>query len=340
MLVCNRPKSPTTRHCWWFSIKSHFIIASLCWVLYQHGDSSSFCPGWYELLHKNVFYQLSQIPPAWRLLQTSNHIYEVSRVQRMEVLLLNVMALFIAAVFHPYKSNGCRRIHIDREITGYRCQPHGNSTIKQLDNMRWDQCKLYCLHNNNCTLVTYDAAFMECILHANMCSNIMQANSDVHTTILGTTPIKCLEWRQFDTPWPANLVFVNEIGSSGLNYAVGRLTSGSRTLPARYNPQTYFITTDGVEKVTNGTAEYLIIDPHCQYQWVTWTSTSGNDLPAGAVVGGHLENGMPLYVAKAWLNISDGIWMISYYNPETGQAPIHIAGRAFNAITMDILVML
>ena len=257
----------------------------------------------------------------------------------MEVLLLNVMALFVAAVFHPYKSNGCRRIHIGREIIGYRCHPHDNSIIKQLDNMRWDQCKLYCLHNN-CTLVTYDAAFMECILYANMCSNMMQANPDVRTAILSPNHIECLEWRQFDTPWPENLVVVNEIGSIGLDYAVGRLTSGSRTLPGRYNPQTYFITTDGVERVTNGTAEYLIVDPHCSFQWVTWTSTSGNDLPAGAVMGGHLDNGVPLYVAKVWLNILDGVWMISYYNPETGQAHLHYVKRVFVTTTMDILVII
>ena len=258
----------------------------------------------------------------------------------MEVLSLNGIILFIAAVFHPIRGNGCRNLHIHRDIIGYRCLPHDNSTLEQLDNMRWDRSQWHCLHNNNCTLVTYNAALMECILYADMCSNLIQANSHIRTTILSPTPIKCIEWRQFDAPWPENLVVVNEKGDSGANFAVGRLTSGSRTLPAKYNPQTSFITTDGVEKVTTGKAEYLIIDPHCPYQWVTWMDTSGNDLPAGAIVGGHLENGTPLYVVKGWLNKYGGVWVIGYYNAQTKQVYLRYDGRLFDTTTMDILVML
>ena len=291
------------------------------------------CHTCYKPLHTKLCLIYFHRYPACRV--TSNHT-----VWKEEMFALNWPALFLSALFLPIQVNGCRNLYIHRDIVGYRCQPHDDTTITQLGNMGWDQCMGYCLHNSNCTLVTYDAALMACILYANMCSNMTQTNSDVRTIILSPIPRKCLEWRQFDALWPENLVIVNEIGASGFNYAVARLTSGSRALPARYNPETSFITTDGAEEVTTGTAEYLTIDPHCPFKWVTWTNTSGNDLPAGAVMGGHLENGTPLYVAKAWLNLWGGIWMICYYNPETGQAPVHFEGRVYDTTNMDILVIL
>ena len=257
----------------------------------------------------------------------------------MEMLSLNGMALFIAAMFHPLQSNGCR-MHIQREIIGYHCLPLENSPLKQFDNMRWHQCTLYCLQNINCTLVTYDAALMECILYADMCSNMMQANPDVRTIILSPTPLNCLEWRPVDTQWLENLVVVNEIGANGVNYTVGRLTDGSRTLPARYSPDGSFYTTDGTRPVTTQMGEFLIVHPLCPYQWMTWISTFGDDLPTGAVVGGHLENGMPLYVAKAWLNERGGVWVIGYYNPQTKAAHLYFGAQLFDTTTMDILVIL
>ena len=62
---------------------------------------------------------------------------------------------------------------------------------------------------------------MECILYADICSNMMQANSDIRAIILSPTPLNCLEWRPVDTPWFANLVVVNEIGANGVSQRLG-----------------------------------------------------------------------------------------------------------------------
>ena len=181
---------------------------------------------------------------------------------------------------------------------------------------------------------------MECILYADMCSHMMQANSDVRTIILSPAFIDCLEWRPVDAPWLENLVVVNEVGAIGVTYTVGRLNDGSRTLPAKYHPNGSFQTTDGTRQVTTRTGEFLIVHPLCPYQWMTWISTSGDDLPMGSVVGGHMENGMPLYVAKAWLNEWGGVWVIGYYNPQTKAAHLLFDGSLFETTTMDILVIL
>ena len=234
-------------------------------------------------------------------------------------------------------TNGCRSLYVIMDITGYRCSPNEDISMKQLADIRWEQCRWQCQGCNNCTVVTYDAGAMECTLFANTCTNMSKANSDVRTLILDPSPVCCLTWRFHDDPWPDNLVVVNEVGASSADYAVGRLTSGSRMIPARYNLENVFITTYGGQKVDTGTAEYLIVHPKCPVQWVTWTSTSGNDLPAGAIVGGHLENGMPLYIAKAWL--FDLVWVIGYYNPETRVGHFWF-GAAKDTTVMDILVLL
>ena len=140
------------------------------------------------------------------------------------------------------------------------------------------------------------------------------------------------------TLWPDNLVVVNQNLRFGSHYAVGRLITESQTIPARYVlRRNAFITTYAEQNVDTGTREILIVDPHCPHQWVTWNSTTGDDLPVGAVVGVHLENGVLLYVARAWLTV--GLWIIGYYNPETEQAHFWFS-KAIETTTMDILVML
>ena len=168
--------------------------------------------------------------------------------------------------------------------------------------------------------------------------NISQTYSDFTMLILGPTPINCLEWWPYQDPWPYNLVVVNQNLRFGSHYAVGPLITESQTIPARYVlRRNAFIATYAEQNVDTGTREILIVDPHCPHQWVTWNSTTRDDLPVGAVVGGHLENGVLLYVARAWLTV--GLWVIGYYNPETEQAHFWFS-KAIETTTMDILVML
>ena len=250
-----------------------------------------------------------------------------------EMFRLNRVTLFIAVLCWSKDVYACDELYVMKQATSFRCPVEENAIIKQLTRMSWGQCKLLCLHHRNCAVVSYDTAALQCTLLSDTCSTMIQASQDIITLFLGTSPTKCLEWRPFDALWPADLVIVNEVGAAGTNYAVGRLTTNNRMIPAKYRTGS-FITTYGGRKVTAGTPEHLIIHPHCRVQWVSWSSTSGDDMPAGAIVAGHLENDIPLYIAKVWLSY---VWVIGY-NPETLRGHFWFVS-ARTATSMDILVL-
>ena len=95
-------------------------------------------------------------------------------------------------------------------------------------------------------------------------------------------------------------------------------------------------TIDGSKQMTD-TGEYLLVHPTCSVLWLAWDTTSGSDLPTGAIVGGHLANGSPVYVAKGWAKT--GIMKIGYYNPETAKGHFWSA-REYQKTNIFILVQL
>ena len=98
--------------------------------------------------------------------------------------LVRGIVFIITAMSVLFLTKGCRSIYIIKDITGYRCSPNEDISLKQLVDVKWEQCRWQCLRYNNCTAVTYDAGSMECTLYGNMCTNMSQANSDVRTLIL------------------------------------------------------------------------------------------------------------------------------------------------------------
>ena len=59
--------------------------------------------------------------------------------------------------------------------------------------------------------------------------------------------------------------------------------------------------------------EHMVVDPACSYMWVGFRA--GDPIPGGAVIGGHLTDGTPLYVVVTLGAI--GRRPIGYYNPLT-----------------------
>ena len=80
----------------------------------------------------------------------------------------------------------------------------------------------------------------------------------------------------------------------------------------------------------------LTIDEACTWSWLPYTS--GEVVPVGAVIGGHLASGSLIYVAKMY---HDGGRLLSfgYYSSENVMGSYEYGG-AHRTTTMDILVIL
>ena len=57
--------------------------------------------------------------------------------------------------------------------------------------------------------------------------------------------------------------------------------------------------------------QQMVVEPSCNFKWIRYRA--GDPIPDGAVVGGHLANGTPLYVVVTLL-LTDKR-QIGYYNP-------------------------
>ena len=89
----------------------------------------------------------------------------------------------------------------------------------------------------------------------------------------------------------------------------------------------HFFETDDIEVLT--------IDEACTWSWLSYTS--GEELPVGAVMGGHLASGSPIYVAKMYAN--NGVPAFGYYSIEYGMGRYELFDTRTDT-TMDILVIL
>ena len=211
------------------------------------------------------------------------------------------------------KSRACRSSHVNRALAGYHC-PGENNLIKNVSNVDQPQCFYLCMQHNSCILIAYDADERQCKLSSEVCQEAAE-HGHFALTALGPPRSSCMEWQKTGASWPPSVVVVNEVGEVGNNFAVGRFEDGGLLLPAWCDGGGDCKSTHETVYYTSTSGEYLLVTPGCPILWVPWSGTPGEDLPTGALVGGHLSDGTKLYVAKAW--VGNTVFRLGYYNPVT-----------------------
>ena len=226
-------------------------------------------------------------------------------------------AIFIIHLVVSHNTvHGCRTSYIHQARQGYRCLSPID-IFYNVSAVAYPQCIWHCLRRNNCLMLLYNTHFY-CFLASDSCQEAEHDDS-VTMTYFGLPHNDnngghvCLQWTTNEGDWPQNLLVVND-NANGNDYAVARLIIGDILLPGAYRNGKTKSTMGGTRRSSNG-GEYLLVHPVCFVMWVVWDSTSGSDLPTVAIVGGHLANGVPLYIAKGWTKPS--LMKIGYYNPET-----------------------
>ena len=193
----------------------------------------------------------------------------------------------------PLTIHGCRTLYLHQVSLGHMCRSSSNFFLQCVN----DVCLWHCLRRHNCLMLMYNTQHHYCLLVDDSCK---EAEFDDSVTMTYLGPLRnggdngdhvCLQWRKTEDDWPQNLIIVND-HLWGRDYAVARISVGDILLPGAYIKGDTKSTIDGSKQMTD-TGEYLLVHPTCSVLWLAWDTTSGSDLPTGAIVGGHLANGSP-----------------------------------------------
>ena len=146
----------------------------------------------------------------------------------------------------------------------------------------------------------------------------------------------CLQWGPVQqVGWEA----VHEFDGYTVLY-VSRIDIANAIIVGKYVVKSghfFGVNADGlVMNIDSDNVEVLTIDEVCTCTWLPYTS--GEVLPTGAVIGGNLVSGSPLYVAKMYNN-GLGISAFGYYSTESSMGYYELLGARATS-TMDILVIL
>ena len=232
----------------------------------------------------------------------------------------------------------CRERASKGEILGYRC-PETGSTFTNTPASSTEECTMKCIYSPDCVVANYNEAGDYCILFSNICP-IAQYDAECIMIPLPNYHIphqKCLRWTPFTGTWPTGRVVVHHDpntpqllarGNIGTAKVVGKLYKNTLKLWTAYEGQG--------RRVTNN-IEYFEIHPTCFGRWVSFENGMGGELPSGAVKGGALADGTPLYVAKAQHQNGDRA-SLGYYHPRLDAALITVGGEEIRE-EMEILIV-
>ena len=228
--------------------------------------------------------------------------------------------------------DGCHMKYITNETSGYRCNPYYGSDVGPWQ-MKLPQCVWKCLSISACHYINHKKGTDNCFIGLGACLSLEPAPGFFYEAFEPSN-YSCLTWGSHDEPGRQRVQMHDGLE---MLYA-SRVAQNGNLIPGKY-------TTIGtgfwcsVEGERNGPwsledIQVLTMDSTCQLTWIHYTS--GEQLPLGAVIGGHLADNTILYVAR----LDDGNHQpaYGYYNPRSGIAHYEVNG-AKTATTMYLLIL-
>ena len=201
------------------------------------------------------------------------------------------------------------------------------------------ECKLQCMQRPGCVQVDYSHVANQCLLYSSHCA-LLQPDEEFTSVRYKDECVsraECIRWIPFNGTIPTGRVIISTpsavapqlLARGEFNLAVipGKLSINNLVLWSVFN---YL-----PRRVTDN-IQYLDIHLSCTGVWIPYVAGSGIELPGGAVQGGWLTDGSPVYVAK----MGSPRLHFGYYDPEDGKAFYSNNGNKVIATEMDILVLL
>ena len=222
---------------------------------------------------------------------------------------------------------------------GYRC--HDNTYVyRNISVVSTKKCTQRCVHQSDCVQLNHNHVGGYCLLFSSFCT---LAQPDEEFTMQRfmydvVSHDECARWVAFPGYIPGSGVIISgpdvpvplllARGEMSDWVIPGKLYSGSLALWSVYDDKATHVTRN---------VQYLDIHHSCFGVWVPYNASLGIELPHGAVKGGWLPGGSPLYVAKIFHD-EQMRSTLAYYNPSVSKA-IGTVGGTFTRTIMDILVL-
>ena len=276
------------------------------------GIKSNFFPTLY-VLNFFLIISLYHIQVSTFAFQASHNYWK----EIMKALLVLFVFIYVCLLLGLGEVLVCRSLYLNGILSGYHC-PSGNNMVANITRIERSKCFFLCMQTAKCMVMAYNKNDKQCELFNNVCVEV-EEHDYFALTALGPPRLHSIEWGPYENCL-SNLVLVNQIVFPRRDYAVGRLEEGGMVLPGLCEITgsdrcKYSHNSQQVSETTY--SEYLYVSPGSPILWVPWSSTSGADLPTGAIMGGHLDDGTDLYVAKMLVGNS---MLLGYHNPKTGSS--------------------
>ena len=218
-------------------------------------------------------------------------------------------------------------LYIKSPRRGFYCDNNSSTVLQGLD---VNQCQLYCLDRGPCAGVSYSLVSGICIITPEHCL-VVPLHPDYEIILFQPTQhYSCISWLNYH---PARYI------TRG-NQGVARKMHENQLIPGKfaYNARVACIIWDSSEHCSRQGGEYPQVGDHCSVAWVPYTA--GDPIMEGAVQGGALSDGTPLYVVNLHLKAEWGEngWAFGYYRPDTGLGYAGLHG-AQTKVDMEMLIV-
>ena len=229
----------------------------------------------------------------------------------MHVSIINsaVLAIYVLSELPNFVSS-CESTILRERFMGFGCSE--DNQIK-FTGVAEHECVLRCVLDKYCTAVNYDAQEKSCSRFEKPCP-VFGIYEHMHYQILALAPKDgCVKWVATHD-WDYPRIVKKSERPNGQARRLARLRKAGEILPAKWPDNNFNAFTAQYNSVIyDNEFEVLVVNEACSLLWVNYDASSGSPMPPRGILGGHLADGTPLYVAA--VNVPGTIaYVVGYYN--------------------------
>ena len=273
------------------------------------------------------------------------HCQEINWINREKVFKELIMGViwkhvkpgYITCCIYIYVESviGCQVRNTKWPLLHDRCIPNSSDKVIFSQAAR-AQCEWKCLNMESCKYININPSNVSCEMGIGRCMHL-EPSAGYMVQAFTISNRLCIQWGS-DQQMGREIVHVFD---GATRILVSRIRRVSSIIVGKFliDPGYFFGNSEG-HKISAESPDdeivILTIDEACTWFWLRYTS--GEVVPVGAVIGGHLASGSLIYVAKMY---HDGGRLLSfgYYSSEDVMGRYEYGG-AHTTTTMDILVIL
>ena len=239
------------------------------------------------------------------------------------VCFLSVALVIIRQIF------ACNIASTAPSVHGLYCVDYN---IRNTSHITRHECTLECMRSQTCYVISYSNVHNYCLVGDHPCSEVRR-NDDFEMQIMKDEKVEnCVQWTDDQTAFQPNRV---QYGSRSRPMAVIRVVEGGNILPGKWHQSSSVAHAALTKAIRSDKWQVLLISKGCSTSWLPYNPLS-EPLPTSVILGGHLEDGTPLYVAR---RLYGSLYVSGFYNPQTQLIHTESSGYSHTYNVLQILTV-